>query len=101
MAYAYDTSASSNYTRLDFMTYPNLRTLYSRYDKHSGSAGTLQDEISDGFGRMTQFSNTNSDPGDVYIQYSHIGPGRMAGRLSKSAANYKGNDRAGKGSGYI
>ncbi len=39
-----------------------------------------------------QFSNTNSDPGDVYFQYSHIGSGRMAGRLSKSASGYKGND---------
>ena len=81
VAYSYDNSASSanNHARLDYMTYPNARTLYSRYDKHSDSGSTLEDEISDGFGRVTQFSNTNSDPGDVYIQYSHIGSGRLSG----------------------
>ncbi len=89
--YAYDVSASSsdNHSRLDYITYPNGRTIYSRYT-HSDAASTKQDEVADAFSRVAQLSESSTT--DIYAEYTFTGLSRLVRRASESGSGWRGND---------
>ena len=65
--------------------------MYAKYTV-SNAASVKQDEISDAFGRISQFADASGSPGDVYSESSFAGLSRRVGRNGNSATNYKGND---------
>jgi YD repeat-containing protein len=87
-AYSLSGSGSSNYNRLNYMTYPNGRTVYARYTLADTSS--KQDEIAAAFSRVGQWTAAD-DPNKVYVEYGFAGLSTVIGR--KHAASGKlGND---------
>ena len=92
--YSFDTSTSSsnNYSRLDYMTYPNSRTLYAKYT-HSDAGSTWLDEKAEAFNQPIQWADTSGSPGGVYVEYTLAGANsRLIKRSSAADTGYYGND---------
>ena len=82
-------SSSNNYARLNYLTYPNARTLYARYT-HTDAASTALDEKAEAFNMPIQWADTSS--GDVYVEYTYAGRSRLIERASAAGSGLLGND---------
>ena len=86
-AYTWTEDTGDNHSRLDHMTYPNGRDLYSYYTNRDASS-TFQNEIDDAFSRVGQLGN---DPNGIYVDYTFAGRSRLIQRASPTGAGFKGN----------
>ncbi|MCP4589426.1 MAG: hypothetical protein GY842_01650 [bacterium] len=91
LSYATDYTSSGNYSRLEYVEYPDGEKIWRGYT-HSDTAGTFQDTINDEFSRVGQLAFGDGSIGDIMAQYDFNGMRRMVRRSHTADSGWAGND---------
>lgn len=92
IAYDTDYTSTGNYARIKYIENPSGRKIWRGYT-HSDTSNTFEDTINDEFNRVGQLAYDDSGSiGDILVEYSFNGMGRMVRRESQNESGWYGND---------